>query len=148
MNPTLRNTRVLALLLLAFLFLYSGVAEKLLHFSDTTAFIASKHLPLPGLLTLGGLLVETVVALALFWPRTRAGAALILALYCLTTALLFHDFWQGDNAAHAQLNDFLKNLGLVGAFLFVWVDARERMDQAHAPAVWRQAVGSNARSFR
>ena len=135
------TTRAVALFLLAFMFVYSGVMEKLLGFTGTAAFIASKGLPYPMLLTLGALLVEIVVASALFWQVTRAPAALVLALYSLATALLFHDFWHGDTAAHSQLNEFLKNLGLVGGFLFVYADARER-SEAETAAAWPRAQGT------
>jgi putative oxidoreductase len=55
----------------------------------------------------------------------RAGA-LILAIYCVATAILFkefwtlHDFWaKGPSKSRDLLWDFLKNLSLAGGILLI-----------------------------
>ena len=126
MNKVFDRTQWFALALLASLYLWSGLAEKLFGFEATAAFVASRHLPWPALLVSGSLLVEVLVPLGLFARRTRAAAAILLALYTLATALLFHNFWRGDDAMHSQLQNFLKNFGLAGGFLYVFADACKR----------------------
>ena len=59
-------------------------------------------------------------ALILIGVFDRAAAAL-LALYCIVTALLYHQFWahgdffaEGDSKGRSHFWEFLKNFGLVG----------------------------------
>jgi len=53
-------------------------------------------------------------------------AALVLALFCVVTAILYHPFWKfsdfwkpGESVARSHFWDFLKNFGLVGGLLLV-----------------------------
>jgi putative oxidoreductase len=52
-------------------------------------------------------------------------AAVVLAGFCVITALLYHpfwkypDFWSKEGAGRAHFWDFLKNFGLVGGLLLV-----------------------------
>lgn len=53
-------------------------------------------------------------------------AAFLLGLYCIVTALLYHNFWaypdfwvKGDSKARTHFWDFLKNFGLVGGLLLI-----------------------------
>ena len=99
--------------LIAYLFIPAGIG-KLMGFGGTVGYIASKGLPLPEL----AIVVEVAVALALLlgW-RTRA-AALVLALFTLAAATLFHNYWAlpADQQMMQQLL-FTKNLAVVGGLL-------------------------------
>ena len=124
MNSHASNVRGLALALMAALYLWSGFLEKPFEWSATVGYAAAKGLPLPSLMVAGSVLVEVLAPLALFVRRWRAPAAMVLALYTLATALLFHDFWSGDAAAAAnQLQHFMKNIALTGAWLIVFIGA-------------------------
>ncbi|MCZ2498422.1 DoxX family membrane protein [Xylophilus sp. Kf1] len=53
-------------------------------------------------------------------------AALLLALFCIVTALLFHPFWRSDDllrpgpsSGRTHFWDFTKNFGLAGGLLLV-----------------------------
>lgn len=53
-------------------------------------------------------------------------AAFLLGLYCIVTALLYHNFWaypdfwsRGDSAARAHFWDFLKNFCVAGGMLLL-----------------------------
>lgn len=53
-------------------------------------------------------------------------AAFLLALYCIVTALLYHNFWawpdfwkQGDSVARTHFWDFLKNFCVAGGMLLL-----------------------------
>ena len=121
-----KPTQVLACTLLSVLFLWSGIAEKLLAWSATLAYLQGRNWPLASLLLTGALWIETVGPVLLFFRRTSGAAALVLAIYCASTALLFHPFWAGDDAAQTELIAFLKDFALCGAFLYVFSDVRQR----------------------
>jgi putative oxidoreductase len=107
--------------LLAAIFLWSGLG-KLMMPAGTIGYIASTGLPLPevgyglavivelggGLLLLGGLLARPV--------------AIVLALFCLVTAFVFHGFGDLNSQIHA-----MKNIAMAGGFLFVF---------AHGAGAW------------
>ena len=63
------------------------------------------------LLIAGGFFVEVSMSLALLTGVADRLAALILAGYCLLTALLWKQFWTKP--------DFLKNAALAGGFLIL-----------------------------
>lgn len=103
--------------LIAYLFVPAGIA-KIWGFAGTAGYIASKGLPLPEVGAALAIVVEVGVALALLlgW-RTRA-AALVLALFTLAAATLFHNYWAlpAEQQMMQQLL-FTKNLAVVGGLL-------------------------------
>jgi putative oxidoreductase len=101
-------------LLLVAVFLLSG-AGKLADPSGTIAFIGSTGAPLPAVGYALSVVVELgVSALFLLGYYTRAAAA-VLALFCIATALLFHNNFADQN----QMINFMKNLAMAGGFLQV-----------------------------
>ncbi|MGH8191754.1 MAG: DoxX family protein [Rhodanobacteraceae bacterium] len=53
-------------------------------------------------------------------------SALVLAAFCVVTAILYHPFWKfsdfwksGDSTGRSHFWDFLKNFGLVGGLLLI-----------------------------
>ncbi|HEU4622274.1 MAG TPA: DoxX family protein [Burkholderiaceae bacterium] len=106
-------------LMIAAIFLWSGYG-KVMSFTGSVAYIASKGLPLPQVLAAGAIAVELLggAALVLGW-RTRF-AAVALFIFTLAAALLFHNFWMLGNEQHrVQLIQFLKNLAMCGGLLYV-----------------------------
>ena len=103
---------LLARVLLAFVFLYSGFG-KLMTPEGSMAYIAKAGLPLPMLAYAGALFVELLVAAAfVLGYRTRWTAWLLFA-FTVMTALVFHNNF-GDKM---QLLQFMKNLSIAGGFL-------------------------------
>lgn len=101
-------------LLLVAVFLLSG-SGKLADPSGTIAFIGSTGAPLPAVGYALAVAIELgVSALFLIGYQTRAAAA-ILALFCVATALLFHNNFADRN----QMINFMKNLAMAGGFLQV-----------------------------
>lgn len=99
-------------ILIALLFVVFGV-QKITGYSGTEAYMVSHGLPgtllpLVILLEVGG-----GVAIILGW-FTRT-VALIFALFCITTAVIFHSNF-GDQM---QMTFFLKDVALAGGFLFL-----------------------------
>jgi putative oxidoreductase len=100
--------------LLVAIFLFSG-AGKIANPSGTIAFIGSTGAPLPAVGYALSVAVEIgVSALFLIGYRTRAAAA-ILALFCVATAVLFHNNFADQN----QMINFMKNFAMAGGFLQV-----------------------------
>lgn len=103
---------LLARLLLALVFLYSGLG-KLTSAEGSIAYIAKAGLPLPTLAYAGALVVELLVAGAFVLGfRTRWSAGLLFG-FTLATAIMFHHHF----ADKMQLLQFMKNLAIAGGFL-------------------------------
>ena len=99
-------------LLISALFLFSAY-NKIFSIEGTMNWIEGFNLP--------GLLVYPTIALEIILPlfviigyRARLSAGL-LAIFCITTAFIFHY----DFVDQMQIIAFLKNLGLAGGFLFI-----------------------------
>src|SRR4051794_10854421 len=80
---------VIGRIMIGLLFVWSGVFGIVLEWPAVPDMIAAKGLPGPALLGIGAAGIELLGPLALFHPRLQAGAALVLAAYCVATATLF-----------------------------------------------------------
>lgn len=110
---------LLGRILIALLFIPAGIS-KISGFSGTVGYIASKGLPLPQVAAAGTIVVEVLVGLALLIGFKARWAALILAVFTLAAAFLFHNFWAvpAEQQMMQSIN-FFKNLAIVGGLLFV-----------------------------
>jgi putative oxidoreductase len=95
-------------------FMVSAGWGKLMAASATIGFIASAGLPFPTLAYIVALVVEIGVGLLLLVGLFTGPVGIVLALWCLVTALIFHG---GDDRVNQIM--FHKNLALTGGFLFV-----------------------------
>ena len=114
--------------LLVVLFLPFSALDKILNFKQAVAQAeqAARSSSLATILILCGFGVEVLMSLAILTGIVDRLAALILAAYCIVTALLWKQFWRttdfrlkGESAARELFWDFLKNLGLAGGFLLL-----------------------------
>jgi putative oxidoreductase len=127
-NPDLpeasRSRDVVALIarvLLVALFLLSGFS-KIGGFAGTASYIASKGLPLPQLGAVIAIVVELGGGLLLLSGWKARPVALILAIFTVIVAVLFHAYWSDTDPA-ARMNDFInfwKNVSIAGGFLMVF----------------------------
>jgi putative oxidoreductase len=117
---------VTARLLLVALFLPFSALDKLLNYKQSVeqAAEAIPRRSLAMLMIAGGLGVEIVMSLAILTGTADRMAALILAAYCIVTAIVWKPFWrqpdfrlQGPSHGRETFWDFLKNLALAGGFL-------------------------------
>ena len=117
MNALQNPVALLGRLLIAALFIPAGIA-KIGGFAGTAGYIASKGLPLPELGAVIAILVEVGVAAALLIGFKARWAALVLALFTLVAAAVFHNFWTlpADQQMVQQLM-FTKNIAIVGGLL-------------------------------
>jgi putative oxidoreductase len=112
-------TPLLGRILVAPLFLLSGIG-KITGFAGTAAGMTAKGLPAAELLLVITIVVEIGGALMILlgW-RARLGA-LLLFLWLIPVTLLYHGFWAVPPEQFAmQRAQFLKNLGLMSAMLFI-----------------------------
>jgi putative oxidoreductase len=114
--------------MLVCLFLPFSALDKVLNFRAAIDQ-ASQAIPnrvFASLLIAGGFCVEVFMSLAILTGVADRLAALILAGYCLITALLWKRFWtkpdfrlKGASNGRDVLWDFLKNAALAGGFLLL-----------------------------
>ena len=104
-----------ARVLISALFFLNGIF-KINNYEGTIGWMESFGLP--------GILIIPAIALEIIGPilivigyQTRIAAA-ALSLFCLATAIIFHN----DFADQVQLTAFLKNIALAGGFLFLVVN--------------------------
>jgi putative oxidoreductase len=130
------DTRVVSILavfatraLLVLLFFPFSATDKILNFNQAVCQAAevTPRRPAAMLLIVTGLCVEIGMSLAVLTGFADRMAALVLAVYCIITALLWKQFWRsGDFALKGPAGkgrelfwDFLKNLSVAGGFLLL-----------------------------
>jgi len=119
MNAIERLGPLAGRVMMAALFIPSGFS-KLAGFQGTVGYIASKGLPLPQLGAVAAIGVELLVAAALLLGWRTRWAALILMLFTLAAAVLFHDYWAvPPEQKMMQAINFWKNVAIAGGLLFV-----------------------------
>jgi len=112
MSNATRYLPFLGRFLIGAIFAVSGLS-KLAAYGPTTAEIASAHLPFPPLAFAVAVIIELGFGLLLvIGIRTRL-VALVLAIWCVVTAVFFHT----NFADQMQMINFLKNLMIAGGLL-------------------------------
>jgi putative oxidoreductase len=117
--------------LLVMLFLPFSLLDKIINFHGA---VGQARQIAPGgaavLLILMGIAVELLMPLAILTGTADRAAALVMAGYCMVTALLWKRFWKpgdfwhaGDSRGRDLFWDFLKNVALAGGFLLLVVGA-------------------------
>ncbi len=115
-------TPLLGRLLLAALFVWAG-ALKAMSASGTIGYIAHSGVPVPELAYAVAVIVELGGGILLALGAFTRPVAVVLALWCLVTGLLFH-FIPGG---YENLINGYKNLAMAGGFLYV---------AAHGAGLW------------
>jgi putative oxidoreductase len=85
-------------------------------------YITSLKGPAPEILAWIGLIMEAVIAVTIvLGVATRYGAIVAIVFLIISTALA-HRYWEYTGpAVGAQYNNFLKNISMLGGFLYVFV---------------------------
>ena len=114
-DPALLVGRILA----SAIFVLSGFG-KATAMAGTVALLAREGLPVPGLTYFAVVAIELGGGLLFLLGFQTRLVALVLALFCVATALIAHT----NFADQQQLNNFMKNICMAGGFLaFVAVGA-------------------------
>ncbi|WP_315927277.1 DoxX family membrane protein [Mesorhizobium sp. SP-1A] len=125
--PAVLVTFAVRCLLIA-LFLPFSALDKVLNFKGAVAQAsqAASSRTLAGTLIAGGFCIEVFMSLAILTGVADRLAAVVLAGYCLVTALLWKQFWRrpdfrlkGKSDGREVFWDFLKNLAVAGGFLLL-----------------------------
>jgi putative oxidoreductase len=122
-NEPLRGWTLPARVLMAVIFLVAGV-RKLMTYGATLGYFAKLGIPLADVVLPLTIALEIGGGLLLIAGWRVQWVAGALALFTLATAFAAHAFWAADAAQfNAQLNNFLKNVAMVGGFLLLIVQA-------------------------
>lgn len=121
MSQSLRGPlTVLGRLLLSTIFLLSAVGNKIPHFGDVAKVMESAGVPAPQFLLVGAIvfLIAGSVSVIVGY-KARFGAALLL-IFLVLASYYFHPFWKLEGQAQQQQTiQFMKNLSMMGAMLFL-----------------------------
>ena len=94
------------------IFLLSGY-NKIFNYADTITWM--EGFGIPGFLLWPAIVLEIVLPILIIVGYRTQISAILLAMFCVATAVIFHL----DFANQMQTIAFLKNLGLAGGFLFI-----------------------------
>jgi putative oxidoreductase len=120
-NPNIQNSAALiGRILLAVIFIMSGFG-KITGYDNTAAMMASKGLPMVGVLLPLTILTELGGGILLAIGYKARWAALALAGFTILAALIFHNFWAVEAAQKmGQQINFMKNVAITGGLLVVF----------------------------
>ena len=120
MNELQKFAAPVGRVLLAFMFILSGFG-KITGYDGTAAYMASKGLPMVGVLLPLTILTELGGGILLAIGYKARWAALALAGFTILAALIFHNFWAVEAAQKmAQQINFMKNVAITGGLLVVF----------------------------
>ena len=96
-------------------FLLSGF-NKIGNYDGSVAWMESFNLP--GFLLIPAIILEIVAPILIIIGYKTKIAAAFLSIFCITTAIIFHN----DLGDQMQFVAFMKNIALAGGFLFLVVN--------------------------
>ena len=106
---------LLGRILISALFLLSGVF-KISNYDGTVGWIES--FGMPGILIIPAIILEVIGPILIIIGYKARIAAGFLSLFCIVTAIIFHN----EFSDQMQFTSFLKNIALAGGFLFIVVN--------------------------
>jgi putative oxidoreductase len=110
---------VVARVLLAQVFIISGIG-KIKGFAATAALMGNLGLPASQLLLVLTIALEIGGGLALILGWRARWIALAFMAFTLLASVVVHPFWSVEPSSFgAQLNNFMKNLAIMGGMLYV-----------------------------
>lgn len=113
-------TTALARFFLSTIFLLSAVGNKIPNFEGVVQYMQSAGMPAPRFMLVAAIVVLVVGSLSvLLGFQARIGAGMLLAFLVLAT-YYFHAFWNFEGQERqVQTVQFMKNLSMAGAMLFI-----------------------------
>ena len=106
---------LLARILISALFLLNGIF-KVSNYDGTVGWM--EGFGVPGILLIPAIILEIVGPILIILGYKAKIAAGFLSLFCIATAVIFHN----DFSDQMQLGSFLKNIALAGGFLFIFIN--------------------------
>ena len=102
-------------IMISALFLLNGIF-KINNYEGTIGWM--EGFGLPGILIVPAIILEIVGSVMIIVGYKAKTAAGFLSLFCISTAIIFHN----DFFDQVQFTSFLKNVALAGGFLFILVN--------------------------
>ena len=115
---------VLGRVFLSTIFLIEGM-NKIFNYEDTIEYM--ENFNVPEYLAMPAIIVEILFPLLLIVGYQTKISALVLAIFTLATALIFHT----DFTNQIQLISFLKNFAIAGGFLIIFVNGAGKYSLDH-----------------
>ena len=106
---------LVARILISALFLLNGIF-KISNYEGTVGWM--EGFGIPGILLIPAIILEIVGPILIILGYKAKIAAGLLSLFCIATAVIFHN----DFSDQMQLGSFLKNIALAGGFLFIIIN--------------------------
>ena len=106
---------LVARILISALFLLNGIF-KISNYDGTVGWM--EGFGIPGILLIPAIILEIVGPILIILGYKAKIAAGFLTLFCIATAVIFHN----DFSDQMQLGSFLKNIALAGGFLFIFIN--------------------------
>lgn len=100
---------------LAAIFLNSGIGH-IFGFTGIAKMMSERGLPIPFVLLAGSVVCLLLGGLSILLGFKVRWGAILLIIFLIPATLVFHNFI----ADPSELNNFLKNIGLMGGILFVY----------------------------
>jgi putative oxidoreductase len=111
---------LLGRLLLGTIFFMAAVGNKIPHFSDVAKVMDSAGVPAPQLLLVGAIVFLIAGSLSVVLGYKARIGALLLLTFLVLASYYFHPFWKLEGQAQQeQMIQFMKNLSMMGAMLFI-----------------------------
>ena len=110
---------LLARILISALFLINGIF-KITNYDGTLDWMEGYGMP--GVLLIPAIILEILGPILIIIGYQTKITAAFLSLFCLATAVIFHN----DFSNQMQLTSFLKNIALAGGFLFLVVNGSKK----------------------
>ncbi len=106
---------LVARILISALFLLNGIF-KISNYDGTVGWM--EGFGIPGILLIPAIILEIVGPILIILGYKAKIAAGFLSLFCIATAVIFHN----DFSDQMQLGSFLKNIALAGGFIFIFIN--------------------------
>ena len=116
--------QVVGRIFLSTIFLIEGM-NKIFNYESTIEYM--ENFNVPEYLAIPAIIVEILFPLLLIVGYQTKISALVLAIFTLTTALIFHT----DFTNQMQLTSFLKNFAIAGGFLIIFVNGAGKYSIDH-----------------
>ena len=97
------------------IFLLSGY-NKIFNYADTVTWM--EGFGVPGFLLAPAIIIEILLPVLIIIGYRTQISAIILGVFCITTAFIFHS----DFSNQMQIIALLKNLGLAGGLIFILIN--------------------------
>ncbi len=120
---------LLGRVMLCTIFFMAAVGNKIPNFTAVAQFMSTKGVPASRFMLAGAIVFLIVGSLSIIVGYQARSGAFLLLIFLLLASYFFHDFWNLSDA-HAkqeQTIQFMKNLSMMGAMVFIIANGSGRM---------------------